>query len=77
MKEFNIILRSMQDVQDFVALSTAQPFEVQVGSNGQYIDGKDFMGMFTLDYRYPLRVCISCSDDEYSNFRQAAAAYAV
>mgnify|MGYP003317896631 CR=1 FL=1 len=75
MREFHIMIRSLQDVKDFVALSSAQPFPVIVGSDSQNINGKDFMGMFSLDYRYPQRVQVRCSEEEFASFLQAAQAF--
>ena len=45
MREFTIMLRSVQDVQNFVSLATVQPFPVLVGAGNQQINGKSFMGM--------------------------------
>ena len=75
MREFHIMIRSLQDVKDFVALSSAQPFPVIVGSDSQNINGKDFMGMFSLDYRYPQRVRVRCSEEEFTRFLHAAQAF--
>ncbi len=72
MQEFDIILRFFQQVQDFVALSLNQPFDITVGNERQQINGKDFLGMFSLDYTRALKVCARCGDDAFSAFRQAA-----
>ena len=47
MKEFHILLRSGSQVQSFVNISMTQPFDVLVGNEGQDINGKDLMGMFS------------------------------
>ena len=75
MREFDIILRSLRQVQDFVKIATSQPFEIQVGNEWQDINGKDLMGMFSLDYCHPLRVRMVCSEEEYKTFRALAAQY--
>ena len=62
MREFDIVLRSLRQVQDFVRLAMVQPFDVQVGNDWQNINGKDLMGMFSLDYCQPLRVQFMCSE---------------
>ena len=54
MREFTIQLHSLQDVQEFVNIACTCPFQVTVGNESQRIDGKDFMGMFSLDLRGPL-----------------------
>ena len=49
MKKFDMIISSFRQVQAFVSLAMTQPFEVLVGNDRQHINGKDFMGMFSLD----------------------------
>ena len=75
MHQFNIVIRSVQEVQDFVSLAMVQPFDVLVGSDEHRINGKNFMSMFTLDFRAPLQVSIQCSDEEYASFRKQAATF--
>ena len=72
MQEFDIILHSSKQVQDFVALAMVQPFEVLVGNDRQSIDGKDLMGMFSLDYSSPVRVSADCPPEQFSRFRSSA-----
>ena len=72
MREFDIVLHSLQQVQDFVQLAMAQPFEVLVGNDRQHINGKDFMGMFCLDYSAPIKVRVRCSSEEFSSFHASA-----
>lgn len=75
MREFHIVLRSLRQVQDFVRLAMIQPFEVLVGNERQNINGKDLMGMFSLDYTVPVRVRVRCSQEEFSSFRSSAAQF--
>ena len=72
MLEFDIILRSLKQVQEFVALAMVQPFEIMVGNERQSINGKDLMGMFSLDYTRPVRVRMTCSQEQFSCFRSSA-----
>ncbi len=69
MWEFNMNIHTFEQVQNFVALATAQPFDVSVGNAYQKIDGKDLMGMFSLDFTRPLKVTVSCGQDAFSAFR--------
>lgn len=73
MRQFDICVRSFRQVQDFVALAMVQPFEVLVGNDKQMVNGKSFMGMFTLDYKRPLWVSVKCTDEEFSRFQQKTA----
>lgn len=77
MKEFHILLRSGSQVQSFVNISMTQPFDVLVGNEGQDINGKDLMGMFSLYYSAPIRVRVKCSQEEFLKFRQSAKEYLV
>ena len=77
MREFNICVRSFRQVQDFVALAMVQPFEVLVVNDRQTINGKGFIGMLSLDYKQPVRVCVKCSEEEFLRFRQDAAQFLV
>ena len=74
MREFHIVFRSIQQVQAFVSLAMRQPFEIMVGNDRQDINGKDLMGMFSLDYSRRLQVKMHCSEEEYLQFKQAAEA---
>ena len=77
MHEFDIILRSLQQVQDFVTLAMVQPFDISVGNDGQCINGKDLMGMFSLDYSGPVRVRVYSSAEEFFAFRSSSMQFLV
>ena len=77
MREFEIRMRSVKDVQDFVALATAQPYAVSVGNIRHWVNGKSFMEMFCLDLTFPLTVRPECSPQEYEGFCMAAHRFAV
>ena len=71
MQEFEIRLRSVQDVQEFVALATNQAFSVMVGNTDHQVNGKSFMEMFCLDFTRPLIASVEWGDKEYEIFYQA------
>ena len=77
MREFLINIRSFQDVQDFVAVATVQPFRIVVGNNSHLVNAKSFMGMFSLDYSEPLKVRMNCSEEEFMLFRSAVDQFVV
>ena len=70
MQIFEIELTSFRQVQDFVKLAAQQPFDIRVGNEWQSINAKDFMGMFSLDYSRPMRVCVECPQEAFESFRQ-------
>lgn len=75
--QLNISLKSFRQVQDFVALAMVQPFEVLVGNEKQQVNGKSFIGMFSLDHTRPVQVSVRCSDEQFSQFRQVVAQFLV
>jgi len=75
MKQFSILIRSFADVQDFVSLSSQQPFEVTVGSDDQNISGKSLMAILGLNLLHPLQVSVNCDEAQYLRFRTAAARF--
>jgi len=77
MQEFEIRLRSVQDVQEFVALATAQPFPVMVGNADHKVSGECFMEMFCLDYTRPMFAMAECTEAAFDAFRTALAKFAV
>ena len=70
MRQFDIVVTTFRQVQDFVSLAMVQPFEVLVGNEKQQVSGKSFMGMFTLDHNRPLRVTVRCTEEEFGRFRE-------
>lgn len=68
MREFQVRLQSVQDVQEFVSLSTARGFPVIIRDANNKVNGKSFMGMFCLDLCGPLRVDADCSEEELAAF---------
>ena len=75
MKQFDIILRSFSDVQEFVEVATVQPFRVVVGNSRTLVNAKSFMGMFSLDFSEPVHVRFDCTEEECALFRAAAGKY--
>ena len=77
MQEFEVRLRSVQDVQEFVGIATEQPFPVFVGNGGYKVDAKCFMEMFCLDFTRPLIATADCTEAEFARLRSAADRFAV
>ncbi len=65
MWEFKVRFWTSQDVQDFIAWATVQPYTITVGTDSYYVNGSSFMGMFTLDHSQPLMVRVSCAEEEF------------
>ena len=75
MQEFTISIRSFQDILDFVALATVQPFPVLVDNSQSQVNAKSFMGMFSLDYTQTTTVLTDCDAEAFRRFRQDAARF--
>ena len=65
MKEFAIRLTSVQDVQEFVSLATAQAFPISVRDSHLQVNGKSFMEMFCLNFGHPLTAVVECDEVEF------------
>ena len=75
MREFTIQLHSLQDVQEFVNIACTCPFQGPVGKESKRIDGKDLMGMSSLNNRFPQREWVDCSQVELQAFLQRRQAF--
>ena len=69
MREFQVRLQSVQDVQEFVSLSTARSFPVAIRDTNNKVNGKSFMEMFCLTLTRPLRVTAECTRADFEAFR--------
>lgn len=72
MQEFNISIGSFRQIRAFVSLAAVQPFDVFVGNDRQQVNGKSFIGMFSLDYTKPIKVRVACSLEAMRSFQQEA-----
>ena len=65
---FQIFLTTYEQVKTFVLLAAQQPFDIRVGNERQSINGKDFMGMCSLDFSRPVHVQADCTADQAAAF---------
>ena len=70
MLEFAIRLGSVQDVQDFVAVTTTRPFEITVRDEHNKISADSFMELFCLNFAHPLRVICNCSEEDLETLKR-------
>ncbi len=73
--EFQIRIRSFQEIQEFIKLATVQPFRIWLGNDYQSANATSFMGLVSLDHRRPLRVSADCGEEEFARFREKAARF--
>lgn len=77
MREFHVRFWTSQDVQDFIAWATVQPYTITVGNDTYHVNGSSFMGMFTLDHSQKLTVKVSCTEEEFHRLLQEAQRFLV
>ena len=73
--EFQIRIRSFQEIQEFIKLATVQPFRIRLGNDYQSANATSFMGLVSLDHRRPLKVSADCGQEEFDRFREKAARF--
>lgn len=68
MQTFNIMLKSINEVKDFVNLVNRYDFDVDLSSGRYIVDAKSIMGIFSLDLSKPIRVDVhSDNSSEFYN----------
>ena len=75
MKQFDITLRTFEDVQEFVEIATVQPFRIVLCNGRTLVNAKSFMGVFSLDFKKPVHVRADCTEEQYRAFQEAAAKF--
>ena len=73
MKEFNIMLNSIDNVKDFVNIVARYDFDVDLTSGRYVVDAKSIMGIFSLNLSKPIKVEVHSEDcakflDEVARF---------
>ena len=63
MANLKIKLATIDDVKNFVSITTTFNCEVDVVSNRYVVDAKSIMGLFSLDLTKPLTLKINSSDE--------------
>ncbi len=56
MKEFTILLSSINDVKNFVNIVTKYDCDIDLISGRYVVDAKSIMGIFSLDLSKPIKV---------------------
>ncbi len=56
MKQFKLMLSSINDVKDFVNIVSKYDFDVDLTSGRYVVDAKSIMGIFSLDLSKPIEV---------------------
>ena len=75
MKAFNIVLKSINDVKDFVNTVNRYDFDVDLTSGRYVVDAKSIMGIFSLDLSKPIKVEVH--SDDCASFLEEVKAFIV
>ena len=62
MKTVNILLKSINDVKDFVNIVNKYDFDVDLTSDRYVVDAKSIMGIFSLDLSKPIKMQMHSND---------------
>lgn len=62
MKQFDMVLNSINDVKDFVNTVSKYDFDVDLASGRYVVDAKSIMGIFSLNLSKPIAVTVHSDD---------------
>lgn len=62
MKQFTVVLSSINDVKNFVNVVTKYDYEIDLTSGRYVVDAKSIMGIFSLDLTKPIKVEVHSDD---------------
>ena len=68
MKEYKILLPSINDVKEFVSVTNECPLDVDVISGRYAVDAKSIMGIFSLDLEKTLILNVHGNDKQCEDF---------
>ena len=77
MKEMQIRLRSFQDVQELVNLTSSFDFPVMITDGTRNVNAKSIMCMFSMNLRRPVVLLLDCDDEDFEIFRIMAGRFEV
>ena len=75
MKEFTVLLRSINDVKAFVNVVTKYDFEIDLTSGRYVVDAKSIMGIFSLDLMH--KILLTAHTDDAEDLKKDLAPYIV
>jgi len=68
MKEFRVLLTSINHVKDFVTAASMCSCDIDVTSGRYTIDAKSIMGLFSLDLSKPITIHVLGTEQEAAEF---------
>ena len=77
MKECMVMLNSIDDVKEFVALTNKAAFDCDLVSGRYAVDAKSIMGIFSLDLSKHLKMVVHADGKEADDFMEQTAKFRV
>jgi len=71
MLQFNVNLRSIEDVKTFVTAASLVDCDIDVLAGRYLVDAKSIMGLFSLDLAKPVTVQVHGAEDATDAFHEA------
>ena len=65
MKEFNIVLGTINDVKEFVNIVSHYDFNIDLSSGKYVVNAKSIMGIFSLDLTKKIKLTAHTDDDDF------------
>lgn len=65
MKEFNIMLGTINDVKEFVEIVSQYDFDIDLSSGKYVVNAKSIMGIFSLDLTKKIKITAHTDDDDF------------
>ncbi len=75
MSRLNIMLKSVQDVKDFVRIVNDFPFDIDLSSGRYIVDAKSIMGIFSLDMTKPIQLECHADQDQENALKEKIKQY--
>lgn len=69
MQEFQVMIRSFQDLRAFVTAAGSQPFPISVSDSQRQVNGSSYIAMVCLNHKAPLTVQCRCTEQQCRCFR--------
>lgn len=65
MKEFNIMLATINDVKEFVNIVSQYDFDIDLSSGKYVVNAKSIMGIFSLDLTKKIKLKAHTDNEEF------------
>lgn len=64
MKKYEIVLKSIVDVKNFVNITNCYDFDIELETDGHMVDAKSIMRIFSIDLSKPVTMYVDTDDTQ-------------